>query len=300
MKTGLPLRVVTLLLSAAAMSSCGISQSIDFSKRSSTPEESSSKEATSSKESSSSNESSSVEPVHKEVLFVGNSFTYFNDVDQIVQSIAQDLGLDITCSAVTEGAQHLIDTASSTDPVGQRFDAALTKKYTHIILQEHSTTPVTNYGNFLSGVKKCLAKISDTQDSPKVYLYSTWSYTSFASSRSLSIPESEMLLREAYANCAKATGTLVTNVGQAFSRVYSEYPSINLYHTDDKHPSFAGSYLSACVHVANMFGLDVRNTTFLGSGAERGNGTGAKQLVDEATATTLRKVAYETVFGLKQ
>lgn len=300
MKNALPLRAVSLLLSSAFLSSCGLSQSIDFSKPSSTQSNVPSKESSAQIETSSKEAStqSSEEDPHKEVLFVGNSFTYYNDVDQVVQSIGRDLGLDIHCDAVTEGGQHLIDTASSTDAVGRRLDEALNKKYTHIILQEHSTTPVTNYGNFLSGVRQIMTKINATQDNPKVYLYATWSYESFASSRNMSVLESEMLLRQAYASCAQTTGTEVTNVGKAFSYVYENYPNINLYHTDNKHPSFAGTYLSACTHVANMFGLDVRNTTFLGSGAEHGNGTNAKQEVDEPTATILRNVAYQTVNGL--
>lgn len=293
MRTTLSLRAVSLLLSAAALSSCGIAQSIDFSSRQKSQESSSS-----ASQSSAPSSQTSAEPVHKEVLFIGNSFAYYNDVDQITQSIGRDLGLDISCSAITEGGKHLIDTASSSDPLGQKLDAALTKKYTHIVLQEHSTTPVTQYGNFLSGVKKILEKINATQDQPEVYLYATWSYSSFAASREMTIPESELLLRNAYLECAKATNTLVSHVGKTFTYVYETHPTINLYHTDDKHPSFAGSYLSACVHAANMFGLDVRNTTFLGSGAEHGNGTNVRQLVDEATAVTLRKVAYETVHGL--
>ncbi len=290
MKNALALRGLPLLLSAFAFSSCAIAEPLDFNKPTSEP--------SSSKEPTSSSVSSEEEPVHKEVLFVGNSFTYFNDCDQVVQSIGRDLGLDISCSAVTEGAQHLIDTASSSDPVGKRLDEALKKKYTHIVLQEHSTTPVTNYGNFLSGVKQILTKIEATQDKPKVYLYATWSYESFANSRNLSIPESELLLRNAYHDVAAATNTMVSDVGKAFSYVYSNYPSINLYHTDSKHPCFTGTYLSASVQAATMFGLDVRKTTFLGSGAEQGNGTKTKQSVEEATAVTLREVAYKTAHSL--
>lgn len=67
--------------------------------------------------------------------------------------------------------------------------------------------------------------------------------------------------------------------------MYEENKDINLYHSDNKHPSLEGAYLSALVHVGSMFEVDVRATTYKPTG------------IDETTAIILRNAAYQTVFN---
>jgi hypothetical protein len=195
------------------------------------------------------------------------------------------MGMQLTVDSVTKGSQHLIDTANSNDELGKVFDEKMKNQYDVIILQEHTTTPTKNYNSFLSGVQAMLTKIKAKQQNAKVYLYSTWAYAGMTQTGE-TIPECERRIREAYHNCAEATGTSVVDVGKAFSYVYTNHKAINLYDPkDDKHPSYAGSYLSAATHIASIFGVDVQTSTFRGD-------------LDDATASTLKKVAYEAAKGL--
>jgi hypothetical protein len=93
----------------------------------------------------------------------------------------------------------------------------------------------------------------------------------------------EALIREGYEKCADEFKLPISYVGKAFTYVYDNHKNINLYWSDDKHQSYAGAYLSACVHISTLFGVDVRNATFNGE-------------LDQETATTLKNVAYNTVF----
>ena len=45
----------------------------------------------------------------------------------------------------------------------------------------------------------------------------------------------------------------VSPVGAAWKYVRDNYPAIELYSSDESHPSINGSYLAACVHYASMF-----------------------------------------------
>ena len=96
---------------------------------------------------------------------------------------------------------------------------------------------------------------------------------------------------------ARAAG--VCRVGQAFSKVYTEHvDTIDLYYSDDKHPSYAGSYLSACVHVATLLGIDPRTSTFNDGPVYSEKYTEADyKTFNESMATILKQAAYDVVFN---
>ena len=245
------------------LSSCGYSA--DFGKKSS-----SSVEDITTKESENTSANESTEPVkeHYNILFIGNSFTYYNDLDKITETIGKEAGLDIKCSKISKGSQTLLMDTSSTDEVGKQIINALNsdEDYTHIILQEHSTTPVNNYNNFLKGAQGLATSIRDKKPNAKIVLYETWGFEDFATSKGKTIPEVEGLLRDAYNNAAKEIGASVDYVGKAFTYVYENYKNLNLYHlADNKHPSFLGSYLSALVHLKTITNADLSNIKFTGT-----------------------------------
>jgi hypothetical protein len=92
----------------------------------------------------------------------------------------------------------------------------------------------------------------------------------------------EELIRDGYERCASEFNLRVSHVGKAFTYVYENHKDINLYWTDDKHQSYAGAYLSSCVHICTLFNIDVRYATFNGE-------------LDAQTASVLRDTAYNIV-----
>ena len=240
------------------------------------------------------------------VLFIGNSFTFYSDIPSLFGKIATAAGVDVVVDSVTQGSWTLTKFADENDEYGKKVDDKLkaSNDYDAIVLQEQSTRPLNNYNDFLTAAKKLRDKINATQTNCRIYLYSTWGYKDEADSRKMTIPEMEEKLREAYENVAQAIGAKVSYVGKAFSTVYNSHKTVNdeycanpdkykdspeknfaLYFlADNKHPSYSGAYLSACVHVATVLGFDPRVSTFTGE-------------LDETTATELKNVAYSVVFG---
>ena len=53
---------------------------------------------------------------------------------------------------------------------------------------------------------------------------------------------------------AKAAGTWISPIGEAFRIVREGSSGINLYHTDNKHQSVYGAYLKACVNYLVLYG----------------------------------------------
>ena len=105
-------------------------------------------------------------------------------------------------------------------------------------------------------------------------------------------------IRTAYDNVARELGVKVSYAGAAFSKVLTEHPEINLYwYADNKHPSYLGAYLSACVHAATILKVDPRATDYIGANTTDMNKDGKDEVLDEATAKILRSAAYSTVNG---
>ena len=239
------------------------------------------------------------------VLFIGNSFTYTFDIDQLFRQLAEGAGKSVAVERITIGAHNLSQFADPQDKGGAQVEAALaaSRDYDIIVLQEQSTRPVTNYDLFLEGARSLQKKIEQTQDHCQIYLYATWGFPAEANGRT--IPEMEAALRAAYADAAKELGVKVSNVGTAFTAVYQDHPEINLYSGDQRHPSYAGSYLSACVHAATLLGIDPRESSFDGyplpADPHPGDALYVNDLTfDTKTAEILRDMAYSTVFETKK
>lgn len=241
------------------------------------------------------------------VLFIGNSFTYYNDIPALFGQIATAAGESVTVDSVTRGSWTLTKFADPTDEEGGKIvEQKLTESsdYDAVVLQEQSTRPLTNYSGFLSAAKKLQTRINETQTDCQIYLYATWGYKEAADVMKVTIPEMEQQLRTGYETAAQAIGAQVCYVGKAFTAVYNAHQAVNdeyyanpekyandpekayylYYAQDNKHPSYTGSFLSACVHVATILKIDPRTSTFTGS-------------LDETVAAYLKEVAYFTVSG---
>lgn len=229
------------------------------------------------------------------VLFIGNSFTYYSDIPKLFEKIAKGADKQVLVESVTQGSYTLEKFADPQDEFGKKVDGKLNAcdDYDVVVLQEQSTRPIANYNLFLSSAKALQTKINATQKNCAIYLYSTWGYKSAADAQGISIPELELKIREAYLAAAKDMKAGVCNVGQAFTTAYQTHTELNLYFkADNKHPSYTGAYLSACVHAATILGIDPRVSSFDGVPADDTDG-----VYTETFAQTLKQIAYSVVFG---
>ncbi|MDE6868658.1 MAG: leucine-rich repeat protein [Clostridia bacterium] len=223
----------------------------------------------------------------QKILFIGNSYTFYNDMPTLFKEIANGAGAEVTVESLTTGSQSLKNWADPKTEDGARVEAALTaSSYDIIVLQEKSTSPVNDdYKYFLSGAKALAERIEETQDNCRIFLYETWGSPAYAGSYGGSVPEMESRLRTAYDTVAERIGATVSYVGKAFTYMYENYADINLYNTaDENHPSYEGSYLAACVHAASLLGLNVENSEYNGA-------------LDQDTAALLRMVGYGIAVG---
>lgn len=190
------------------------------------------------------------------VLFIGNSYTYYNDMPTIFADIAAEQGIPVNVASVTKGGYTLQKLADPNDKYGKLAnDILCSQRFDVTFLQEQSLRPIVDHEKFLDGAKLLDARIR--QNGSKTVLYQTWGRNSDSQDlRDLNLTTRSMSekLSAAYKAVAKELSCTVSPVGDAFLYVSENYPSVELYNPDNSHPSLIGSALAALCHYVTIFG----------------------------------------------
>ena len=168
------------------------------------------------------------------VLFVGNSYTYYNNLSAIVAAFAAAtpnpkllLPKDHTMGGAT--LEKIWDLRTTRD-------ALALEKWDFVVLQEHSYWPISSPERMDDAAGKF--DLAAKAIGAKTVLYLTWA-------RQAS-PGEQPLLNAAYASSATRLGALIAPVGPAWQIALALDPKLSLYAHDGRHPSPTGSYIAAC------------------------------------------------------
>lgn len=182
------------------------------------------------------------------VLFVGNSYTFYNDMPQtFFTECAKEAGVEVEVTSVTRGGHRLAQFADADYEEGKRLRQIIEgKRYDVAILQEQSLTPIKDEEGFLKGAEDVAKLIS----ADRFILYATWGRNDGSDKLAeLGLTRQEMTekLSVAYNKAAKLLGAEVAEVGYAFLDYSEKYDKDELYNADKSHPSALGSKIAAQV-----------------------------------------------------
>lgn len=192
-----------------------------------------------------------------DVLFIGNSFTYFNDMPYTFLNMLKTFDESSKVETIAYGGYSLSQYADENTEIGKMVISKIVSyEWDYIVLQEQSLLPCTDALEFKASVKK-IAKIASTVDA-KILLYQTWAYedgTDKLGSTGMTYGDMAQRLRNAYFEAAKEINGTVAPVGELFYKVHnSEHITALINRDDGYHPSSSGSYLAACVIFKVMTG----------------------------------------------
>jgi hypothetical protein len=210
----------------------------------------------------------------KRMLFIGNSFTYFNNgLPRHVIALAE--AADKDNASAYEFRMATISGAYLT-PLEPILPGALKADHPWdiVVLQGQSTEPMDTEKSekFRSAVRSLDKTVRES--GARTVLFITWPYKGK--------PEMTDLLAKGYISSANEVGALAVPVGLAFDRLSRDNPAINLYFIDGKHPSMEGTYLAACVFYAALFGKSPEGNSYVAG-------------IDPDRATVLQKAAWSSV-----
>ena len=212
------------------------------------------------------------------VLFVGNSYTYVNDLPAEVAALA-DPSAPIAVTSSTVGGATLGDHWN-----GAARTAIEAGGHAIVVLQRQSLEPLVAPTDFAANAD-ALATAA-TAAGARVVFYQTWARRAgdvfYGDPASGGTPAAmQDGLTAGYAAAATRNQATVAPAGEAFRRQLATAAAIELYDPDGSHPSAAGTYLVAAVMVETLSGRPPNDAARLG--------------LDAPTRAALRAVAHATV-----
>lgn len=201
------------------------------------------------------------------ILFVGNSFTFYNNglhnhYSALIRSSGREFGAPRVTRILAISGGHLPEHRGGLTSMLESQD------WDVVVLQGHSSGPIgdATAEPFRIAAREYSAMIREHGARPVFFM--TWAYEGK--------PEMTDALNQAYFSIASELDAEVVPVGLAFERATAARPDIKLRIEDGKHPTLAGTYLAACTFYAMLFNqsplgleyaaeLDVESAAYLQS-----------------------------------
>ncbi len=214
------------------------------------------------------------------VLFIGNSYTYVNDLPGTLANLARAGGHTIQTDSLVAGgatlADHLADPATT-----PKLDSLM---WNFVVLQEQSETPAVESwreSTMYPAVRTLVAMVRQRDETP--ILFMTWAHRDGLPDNGLPDYESmQQSIDRGYVSIAAELLAPVAPVGVTWFVVRRQNPDIDLWQDDGSHPSTAGTYLAACVFYAALFRQSPE-----GLGFTDGLSTDAASVLQKAAAGTV-------------
>ena len=218
------------------------------------------------------------------VLFIGNSLTYFYEMPQTVQNMLNETNPNIKIEQSTFPGQslsgHLSDiiTSKSENGISTRkkeegekteTEIKIAEKKWDIVILQTGTVSVLIPENREFKTNKAVSEIKKLISNPncKFILFNTWPsktdypeqycYPSRMIDKSIekdrccsptleNLEQETQLINESYDLVAQKNNLLKSDNGTKFFEVLTKHPEIELYE-DESHPNKYGAFLNACV-----------------------------------------------------
>lgn len=188
------------------------------------------------------------------ILFIGNSYTYYNDLPKLFENLARENGIEAEVDSITVGGRRLYENLLPDDEKNSEITSLIqSKSYDVLVLQEQSYTPMTQYKTFEYAVDGLVKLIKPS----RTVLYATWGRkegSPLLDEHKITSAEMTQRLAEAYKKAAESISAELSRVGECFEYIRQSYPELELYDPDLSHPSYNGSALATLSHYRAIFG----------------------------------------------
>lgn len=208
----------------------------------------------------------------RKVLFIGNSYTAYNNLPQLIADISTSKGDTLEFTSHNPGGA----TANMHWNNSQVHTYIQQGGWDYVVLQFQSQEPSFSPGQVQSQtypyVKSLDSLVNVTNPCAEVLYFMTWGRKNGDASNCANYPPictyegMQQRLRESYMMFAQDFNSSVCPVGSVWKQCRDLYPTINLYNADESHPSMEGSYLAACTFYSSIFRKSSVGSTFLPSG----------------------------------
>lgn len=191
------------------------------------------------------------------VLFIGNSYTDVNNLPSLIQQVSQSAGDDISFTASVPGGctfqNHLVQSMPYIKQGG----------WNYVVLQEQSQLPSFPINQFMNECYPYAEQLCDSirkyNPEAQIVFYMTWGRKNGDQQNAVYYPVlgtyegMDSLLYARYMMMAEDNNAIVSPVGALWHYIRDNYPNLELYQSDESHPSILGSYAAACSFYTVLF-----------------------------------------------
>ncbi len=195
------------------------------------------------------------------VLFVGNSYTEVNNLPQMVNDIAQSTGNQMYYASNTPGGCTFMQHCSN-----RSMELICQGGWDIVVLQEQSQYPSFPQSQVESEVFPYAERLVDSfyvhNPCGEPMFYMTWGRKNGDQYNAPYFPVigtyegMDSMLCERYTYMAAAYDASLCPVGRVWRYLRTHHPEIELYQSDESHPSLAGTYAAACAFYTMIFHRD--------------------------------------------
>lgn len=198
----------------------------------------------------------------KRALFLGNSYTNYNNLPQLTAILAGSAGDTLIVDSNTPGGYTLQSHSTNANSIGKIAQGS----WDFVVLQEQSQRPSFPQWQVEADVFP-YAKVLDSiinKENPcaETIFYMTWGRKNGDASNCANWPPvctyegMDSLLNLRYRMMADSNDAIISPVGATWNYIRANYPNIGLYSPDESHPSPEGSYAAACCFYTVIFRKD--------------------------------------------
>ena len=210
----------------------------------------------------------SAQPISKKVLFIGNSYTYVNNLPQMVADVTASAGDTLFFDSNSIGGytfqQHSSNATTITKICSGNWD--------YVVLQEQSQLPSFPISQVevecFPYARKLDSMINANNPCGETVFFMTWGRKNGDASNCSMWPPvctyngMDSLLSLRYRMMTESNDAILSPVGAVWHYIRQNFPAIEMYNPDESHPSVAGSYAAACCFYSALFRKDPTLITF--------------------------------------
>jgi len=206
--------------------------------------------------------------IAKRVLFLGNSYTYVNNLPVIIAAIAQANGDSLKHDGNLIGGYTFLNHFTN----GISKSKIALGNWDYVVLQaqsqEPSFSPSQVNSQTLPYAIKLDSLIKQAEACATTLFFETWGRKNGDAMNCQFYPPvctytgMQNRLRDSYLLFTDTTKGIMAPVGEAFRSSIAQQPALDLYSPDESHPSMEGSYLAAAVFYETIFHKSVISNTY--------------------------------------
>lgn len=189
------------------------------------------------------------------VLFIGNSYTHYNNMPKIFEHLAKSKGKNVYADSIAVSGstlhQHTERPSTYRKMKSRTWDIVFIQGFSRELAQDSLVIAAETipYAQIL------IDSIKKYNPCASIYFYMTWGYADgyVVEEANDSYEKMQQRVCDGYFQMSRAFHYPIAPVGLVWQQVRLLHPDINLYVPDKEHPNPSGSFVAACTFYATIF-----------------------------------------------